>query len=123
LEELAWLYISTELYCLQTEAVFGWNCARAQREAEMEDEKSGKRKNGNELDKRTITVRLGKGEIGSYDELICELGLSLSALVRTALKLFLWIFNEHKKGGELKIVYPDGSEKNVTILELQGSSS
>jgi len=87
----------------------------------MESEQGGKRKNGRELDKRTITVRLGKGEIGSYDELICELGLSLSALVRTALKLFLWLFNEHKKGGQLKIVYADGNEINLTVLELEGT--
>jgi hypothetical protein len=83
--------------------------------------KSGNSKSNRELDRRTVTVRLGKGEIGCYDEIITELGLSLSLLVRTALKLFFMLFKHHKQGGRLKLVYADGSEEFLTILELQGA--
>ena len=83
--------------------------------------KSGQGKSNRDLDRRTVTVRLGKGEIGCYDEIITELGLSLSFLVRTALKLFLMLFNHHKKGGRFKLVHADGSEEMVAILELEGA--
>lgn len=72
-------------------------------------------------DQRSLTVRLGRGEVSYYDYALRELGLKLPDLARTALKLFLWIFKEKKKGAQLKLVYPDGSEKLVTVLELEGT--
>lgn len=74
--------------------------------------------NGKNRDRRTIC--LGKEEIALYDQAVCDLGLSLSLLARTALKLLLLVFKNQREGGYLKLVHSNGTEERLIILELQG---
>jgi|GEM_PF-3225630 len=83
-------------------------------------EKELGQKQGREVDRRTFTIRLGKGEIDFYEEMTAELGISLSFLARTAIKLFIVLFKNYKKGGRLKLVHANGEEEFFAILELEG---
>lgn len=81
---------------------------------------SGKSRNSNKADRRTVTFRLGEGEIHSYENILEELGTSLSNLMRLAIKLVIMLYYQYKSGGQLILKDKDGQERPLVILELQG---
>ena len=81
---------------------------------------SGKSRNSNSKDRRTVTFRLGEGEVGSYDKILQELGTSLSYLMRLAIKLVIMLYYHYKQGGQIILKDKDGRESPLVILELQG---
>lgn len=81
---------------------------------------SGTSRNSNSKDRRTVTFRLGEGEVGSYDNILQELGTSLSYLMRLAIKLVILLYNHYKRGGQIILRDKDGFDRQLVILELQG---
>ncbi len=82
---------------------------------------SGTSRNSNKADRRTVTFKLGEGEVGSYDDILQELGTSLSSLMRLAIKLVIKLYHHYKHGGQFILRDKDGQEHDLIILELQGA--
>ncbi|MCX6744018.1 MAG: hypothetical protein NTX82_00645 [Candidatus Parcubacteria bacterium] len=82
---------------------------------------SGTSRNSNSKDRRTVTFRLGEGEENSYDDILRELGTSLSSLMRLAIKLVIKLYHHYKQGGQFILRDKDGQEHDLIILELQGA--
>lgn len=82
---------------------------------------SGTSRNSNSKDRRTVTFTLGEGEVPLYNNILKELGTSLSNLMRLAIKLLLLVYEHYKQGGQVILRDKDGLEKPIFILEFQGA--
>lgn len=82
---------------------------------------SGTSRNSNSKDRRTVTFTLGEGEVPLYNNILKELGTSLSNLMRLAIKLLLLVYEHYMQGGQVILRDKDGLEKPIFILEFQGA--